>query len=260
MSTVQDTPRPGVDGWFERTSVVGRLETRWLERTLDVRTGRVEYYCGDYTRGDRDSKCAAIAENCSGSGAVACTDSQARETVTLQRGARSSTCSQPAGRAGAVRRDPGAEHAIETRGLETGGGLIGPPIRDWHQRAHVAIANVAVASRGRNKVQLAYGQIEATEADLIRFQDSPMRRVGDWHVHPSCPPGRVGQPSPIDTQTWLAELDRIDRSRPATRYLGIIATAGERGRASTPELHGWVVRRDKRNRPICEPATLSVGR
>ena len=151
-------------------------------------------------------------------------------------------------------------HAIETRGLETGGGLIGPPIRGWHQRAHVAIANVAVASRGRNKVELAYGQIEATEADLIRFQDSPMRRVGDWHVHPSCPPGRVGQPSPIDMQTWLAELDRIDRSRPATRYLGIIATAGERGWASNPELHGWVVRRDKRNRPICEPATLSVGR
>jgi hypothetical protein len=48
----------------------------------------------------------------------------------------------------------------------------GPPIRDWHQQADVAIANVAVASRGRNKVELAYGQIEAKEADLIRFQES----------------------------------------------------------------------------------------
>ena len=50
MSTVEDTPRPGVDGWVERTSVVGRVETRWLERTLDVATDHVEHHYGDYLR------------------------------------------------------------------------------------------------------------------------------------------------------------------------------------------------------------------
>ena len=28
--------------------MVGRLETRWLERTLDVATGHAEYFYGDY--------------------------------------------------------------------------------------------------------------------------------------------------------------------------------------------------------------------
>jgi hypothetical protein len=148
--------------------------------------------------------------------------------------------------------------AIETCELETGGGLFGPPIRGWDEKAHVAIANVAVASHGRGKMELAYGRLEANEAALIRFQDSPPRRLGDWHVHPTCPAGHVGEPSATDMQTWLGELDRIDRGRPATRYLGIIATAGKRGWTSTPYLHGWVVQRDKRNRPICEPATLVV--
>jgi hypothetical protein len=59
---------------------------------------------------------------------------------------------------------------------------------------------------------------------------------------------------------WLRELDRINRSRSATRYLGIVATAGARGWSSTPRLHAWVVRRDERGEPICEPANLTESR
>ena len=108
-------------------------------------------------------------------------------------------------------------------------------------------------------MELAYGRLESNEADLIRIHDSPMRRLGDWHVHPTCPAGHIGEPSATDMQTWLDELDRIDRSRSATCYLGVIVTAGKDGWRSSPYLHGWVVRHDKRNRPICEPATLAVG-
>ena len=59
---------------------------------------------------------------------------------------------------------------------------------------------------------------------------------------------------------WLRELDRIDRSRLATCYLGIIATAGPRGWSSKPRLHAWVVSRDDRGQPICQPATLTESR
>ena len=116
--------------------------------------------------------------------------------------------------------------------------MFGLPIRGWHQQAHVAIANIAVASQGRGKMELAYGQLEAKEAAMIRFQDSPLRRLGDWHVHPTCPAGHIGEPSATDMQTWLGELDRID----PTRYVGIIATAVKHGWRSPPYLHGWVVR------------------
>ena len=96
-------------------------------------------------------------------------------------------------------------HAIDTRGLETGGGLFGPPIRGWHEQAHVAIANVAVALRRRGKVELAYGQLEAKEAAMIRFQDSPLRRLGDWHVHPTCPAGTSGnRQSPTCRRGWTS--------------------------------------------------------
>jgi hypothetical protein len=109
-------------------------------------------------------------------------------------------------------------------------------------------------------VEIAYGKIEATEASLIRVHRSQLRRIGDWHVHPTCPPGRIGEPSDGDMSTWLRELDRIDRSRQATRYVGIIATAGPRGWSSKPRLHAWVVSRDTRGRPTCQPATLVESR
>ena len=149
---------------------------------------------------------------------------------------------------------------IEVLGYETGGGIFGAPIRGWHTRAEVAIATVAAAARRPNAVEIAYGKIEATEAKLIRVHGSRLRRIGCWHLHPTCPPGRVGEPSDTDMSTWLRELDRIDRSRSATRYLGIIATSGPRGWSSKPRLHAWVVSRDNRGRPICQPATLTESR
>jgi hypothetical protein len=146
---------------------------------------------------------------------------------------------------------------IEVLGYETGGGIFGPPIRGWHKRADVAVATVAAGPRRRNGVEIAYGKIEATEASLIRVHGPQLRRQGDWHVHPTCPAGHVGEPSDTDIRVWLRELDRIDRSRSATRYLGIIATAGPRGWSSMPRLHAWVVSRDSRGRPICQPATFT---
>ena len=59
---------------------------------------------------------------------------------------------------------------------------------------------------------------------------------------------------------WVRELDRINRSRLATHYLGIIATAGPRGWSSKPRLHAWIVRRDDGGQPICEPASLVESR
>ena len=149
---------------------------------------------------------------------------------------------------------------IEVLGDETGGGIFGPPIRSWHKRADVTIATVAAGRRQRNAVEITYGKIEATEASLIRVHGSHLRRIGFWHLHPTCPPGRVGEPSDTDMAVWRSELDRIDRNRSATRYLGIIATAGPRGWSSKPRLHAWVVSRDNRGRPICQPATLTESR
>lgn len=127
MSTVQDTPRPGVDGWVERTSMVGRLQTRWLERTLDVRTDRVEYYCGDYareataTRSTQPSRRTTPAPLTQPSRAP--TVVTPRETVTLHRGASQLHVTLNP-RAVRVLYDEirAQRHAIETRGLETGGG------------------------------------------------------------------------------------------------------------------------------------------
>ena len=67
---------------------------------------------------------------------------------------------------------------IEVLGYETGGGIFGPPIRVWHRRADVAIATVAAGPRQRDAVEIAYGKIEATEANLARVHGSQLRRQG----------------------------------------------------------------------------------
>ena len=152
MSTVEDTPRPGVDGWVERTSMVGRLQTHWLERTLGVRTGRVEYYCGDYAREVTATRSMQPAARTTRAplkhSSPAPTVVTPGETVTLQRGASQLHVTLNP-RAVRVLYDEirAQRNAIETRGLESGGGLFGPPIRGWHEQAHVAIPNVAVALR-----------------------------------------------------------------------------------------------------------------
>ena len=109
------------------------------------------------------------------------------------------------------------------------------------------------AARAILTMEIAYGWIEAAEASMIRSTDSHLRHVGDWHVHPSCPAGHIGEPSDQDMAGRLSELDEIDSQRLATQYLGIIATVGVRGWASPPRLHAWVVSRDERGRPVCEP-------
>jgi hypothetical protein len=266
VSVAADTPLPGVDGWSVRTCVVGGRERHWLERTVDATTGHVEQFFGHYEYASRSTDVA----------------------TRLRTAARATRVIRPR-RRGNVRREvaPPALHTspcalsvhigtgalqtihdeiqahqagIEVLSYETGGGIFGPPIRGWHRRADVSIANVAAGPRRPRALEIAYGKIEAIEANLIRVHGSQLRRIGDWHVHPTCPRGRVGEPSDTDMSTWLSELDRIDRTRSATRYLGVIATAGPCGWSSKPRLHAWVVSRDNRGQPICQPATLTESR
>ena len=265
MSPVNDTPLAGVDGWCERTCLVGGREQRWLERTIDAATGRVEQFFGRHEYVLRSTDVTARRRTAAPAAPVVCPRPERvvdRSAATVD--LRSSPCGLTVHigtRAlQTIHEEIQAHRAgIEVLGYETGGGIFGPPIRGWHTRADVTVATVAAGPRRAGQLEIAYGKIEATEATLIRDR-SRLRRIGDFHCHPTCPPGRVGEPSDTDMSTWLRELDRIDRSRSATRYLGIIATAGPRGWSSKPRLHAWVVSRDDRGRPICQPATLTESR
>jgi hypothetical protein len=267
MSLAGDTPLAGVDGWSVRSCLVGGREQHWLERTIDAATGHVEQFHGHYGYASRSSDAPARLRTATPAAPVVRPRPERtvrREVApTVARRSRPSglTVTVGAGALETIHREIRAQRrAIEEEQLETGGGLFGPPLRSWTTQAQVAIATVAAASRGRGEVEIAYGEIEATESSLIRVHGSHLRRLGDFHVHPRCPVGRIGEPSDTDMRTWLSELDRIDHSRSATRYLGIIATVGVRGWSSKPRLHAWVVSRDNRGRPICEPATLTESR
>lgn len=247
-----------MDGWVERSRLVGRRVECWLERTVDSATGRVEYVFPDGSPVPSTADVAAVRESRISLAATNRPDAVAPSVLL---------CERPSAlvvtvRDGALRtiREETWNNspAIEQELQETGGGIFGPPLRSWTKQAEVVLANVAAASRGRNRMQIAYGEIEATEANLIRCHDSEFRRIGDWHVHPGR--GATGRPSDTDMRTWLSELDEIDRQRPVGQYLGIIATVGERGWTSRPRLHAWVVRRNSRGEPICEPATLGERR
>jgi hypothetical protein len=265
MSRNDVTPRAGVDGWVERSRRVGRREERWLERTINAETGHIEYYHGQYAYASRTEVTRAIASTASQLRAHAAPVRSVECAITPipKLCARDSELTvHVSSTALRTIRDEirVRSRAIEDEGVETGGGIFGPPLHGWHRQADVAIATVAAASRGRSRMEIAYGEIEATEANMIVIHGSHVRRLGDWHVHPRCPAGHVGEPSDKDMSVWLSELDRIDRSRCTTRYVGVIATAGERGWASSPRLHAWVVRRDNLGRPICEPAGLTESR
>lgn len=260
--SADDTPRVGVDGWVERTRVVAGRRRTWLERTFDETTGHIEEFFGDYVTAPatraaprRTAQRAVVAPRRPRRVVAAV---NATPTVALLSCSSGLTVAVSPTALRTIRREIWAcSRAIEDELLETGGGIFGPPLHSWHSLADVRLANVAAASRGRNRVDIAYGEIEAEEATLVRREGSHLRRLGCWHVHPR---SDSGEPSSTDMSVWLSELDRIDRSRLTTRYIGIIATAGERGWDSTPKLHAWVVQRDKHGRAICEPACLTESR
>lgn len=219
MSFGDDTPLAGVDGWSERTCLVGGRQQHWLERTIDVATGHVEQFLGHYEHASRSTpvdarpRKAVHATRVVGPRPVRTVEHPAAP-VELHTTPCELTVHVGAGALQTIREEIQAHRpGIEVLGYETGGGIFGPPIRGWHERADVAVATVAAGPRRPHQLEIAYGEIEATEAKLIRMHGSQCRRIGDWHVHPTCPPGHVGEPSDTDMSTWLRELDRIERSR-----------------------------------------------
>lgn len=253
--TFTAVPQAGSDGWVERFRLVGGRREAWLERVTDPDVGGVEQYFG------------------TAFGATAFSHALVRSLPTTRAPQRAKSATQPPRfvrvtdnpshglivrlSSGALRTIYGEiqsrHRAIERDRLETGGGLFGLALHGWHKGADVRVASVAVAAHGTNQMAMAYGEIEATEADLAHAHGRHIRRIGDWHVHPG---DNTGRPSKVDMTTWLAELDRIDRSRSATRYLGIIATAGPRGWMSRPRLHAWIFQRNNDGRASCHRAIL----
>lgn len=78
--------------------------------------------------------------------------------------------------------------------------------------------------------------------------DESLRVVGDVHLHPT---GRR-EPSRVDLESWVNRLETNERACMFT-FASIIVTPG---RASGPELRGWVTRRVKPGRYVCEPAAI----
>jgi proteasome lid subunit RPN8/RPN11 len=80
------------------------------------------------------------------------------------------------------------------------------------------------------------------------MQRSELRRLGDFHSHPSGSP----QPSQHDRRVWASVLESSGRSA----YVGLIATPSVDG--SGPQLHAWVTRpAGALGRYVCEPATIT---
>lgn len=258
---IDPPPCAGMDGWVERSCLIGGRERRWLERVVDPTTDRVEQYFGDYTTAPairsapgRPTHSPARRQR---RPTPAATSRKAYQPVALLNRPSGLTVSVSSTALYTIRTEiRKREGEIEEQLLETGGGLFGPPIQSWHSHAEVRLGSVAARARRRNRVDIAYGEIEADDAALRRVEGPHIGHIGDWHVHPYCDPSHVGEPSRADMHAWLGELDRINHSRLATGYLGIIATAGRRGWASPPQLHAWVMRRDSNGTPVCERASL----
>ena len=142
----------------------------------------------------------------------------------------------------------------------------GARVRD--RRRDLRAAHMRVAQTGRRRGRDRRSRHPSTRAagDRLR-QDRSDRGESDscprptasphWGLGhpPTCQAGHVGEPSDTDMRVWLRELDRIYRSRSATRYLGIIATAGP---------HGWsskrsCTRNDARPRPRPWELVADVG-
>jgi hypothetical protein len=148
--------------------------------------------------------------------------------------------------------------AIENDHIETGWGLIGPPIRSWDREAHVTVA-IPLGGSSRREVDgvlVDLSHFSEVERQRIAVHETEHRYGGSAHVHPH----GSGEPSPRDMETWLHELEHLERERGATRYLGVILTAGKYGWRSTPRLHAWLVREDDFGRAICEAVTVKTER
>jgi hypothetical protein len=73
-------------------------------------------------------------------------------------------------------------------------------------------------------------------------------------------PARVRRGSGADVSAHPRSRGLKRAAFGASRYVGLILTAGESDiRWQRPKIHGWVVRRDRNGRAICEPASVESG-
>jgi hypothetical protein len=158
---------------------------------------------------------------------------------------------------------------IEVLGYETGGGIFGPPIRGWHNRANVAIATVAAGPRRPRELEIAYGKIEATEANLIRI-GSQLRRIGvarpprvssrpRWrtirhrHEHVAART-RPHQPQPLDDPVPRRHRNR----RPA--WMVFTSTAARLGRPTRRARPTDLRTRNPHRESLCTRGVTMLGR
>jgi proteasome lid subunit RPN8/RPN11 len=129
--------------------------------------------------------------------------------------------------------------------IETGGYLAGQRAFSWHREQYVPIAATAAARRTRRRVALDLDSFTRAEA---RFEPEGWPVVGDWHYHPNAD----NRPSEGDLKGWAGTWhDHFARN---IGYLGLIVTLHGRRRVV---ITGWVTRLDRRDRFVCEPATVS---
>jgi hypothetical protein len=147
--------------------------------------------------------------------------------------------------------------AIEDEHIETGWGLTGTVIRSWDRDAFVSVAIPLGGSSRRDVdgVLVDQSHFSEVERQMVAVHETEHRYIGSAHVHPH----GSGEPSSRDLETWLGELEHLDGERGATRYLGVILTAGKYGWRSNPRLHAYIVRQDERGRAICEPVTVKAS-
>jgi hypothetical protein len=133
--------------------------------------------------------------------------------------------------------------------------MYGEDLISWKPRVSVGWVTSAVAERAEESATL---DIEASisEKSILRASGAVgVSEQGIWHTHPS----QDGEPSSRDLAAWASGLDHARRFG-ASRYVGLILTAGESDiRWQRPKIHGWVVRRHRNGRAICEPASVELG-
>ena len=145
-------------------------------------------------------------------------------------------------------------HAREARdGRETGGFFFGERIRTYKPVSVARVMRMVTERRAeqcRLDIDALYGEKRVLRASGTTHVDEQ----GSWHTHP----GSSGIPSDSDLTTWLNGLDYLGRSF----YVGLILTAEANDeRWSSPNVHGWVVRRNQHtNTAVCEPAIVKTGR
>jgi len=160
-------PRSGVDGWAERSDVLGGFATRWLEREMPSEPGTFEQVFLEAPLVERATNQAAVMR-------------QAR--VRLSASARETILHRACWQSG-------------VDGLETGGWLFG----DTSSGVVVAHATGPGPTAIRERHALTHDHSALPAYRLRRlWGDVHANRIGQWHSHP----GGSGSPSEVDLRGW----------------------------------------------------------